>query len=68
MTTTRPRGGTAWTFFSLTFLFSWGLWAPAALRHQKPGMLALVGGGFGPTLMGLLCTYLFLEGAFRIGC
>lgn len=60
-----PRSARAaravWVFFLLTFAFSWGFWGPPALGGRKPGLLELMAGGSGPTLMGILGAFLFLD-------
>ena len=50
-----------WYFFGITFLLTWIFWIPLALSSQEvmggPLMLALVLGGFGPSIAGVIMTY-----------
>ncbi|WP_177209076.1 CPBP family intramembrane glutamic endopeptidase [Natronobacterium haloterrestre] len=44
----------ALSFVAVTYLFSWGIWIPAAVTISEPGMLfgAFVVGAFGPAIAG----------------
>lgn len=51
-----------WMFFLLTFVFSWVFWSIAVIMNQPytsfPTILLYALGGFGPSLIGILLTYL----------
>ena len=50
-----------WIFFALTYFLTWVFWVPLALSGQDvrvgPLMIALVLGGFGPSIAGIIMTY-----------
>jgi len=50
-----------WFFFALTYFLTWIFWIPLALSGQDvmngPLMIALVLGGFGPSIAGIIMTY-----------
>lgn len=50
-----------WIFFALTYILTWIFWIPLALSGQDvmagPLMIALVIGGFGPSIAGIIMTY-----------
>ncbi|MFC1922696.1 type II CAAX prenyl endopeptidase Rce1 family protein [Chloroflexota bacterium] len=50
-----------WIFFALTYFLTWIFWIPLALSGQDvmngPLMIALVLGGFGPSIAGIVMTY-----------
>jgi membrane protease YdiL (CAAX protease family) len=50
-----------WIFFALTYILTWIFWIPLALSGQDvmagPLMIALVLGGFGPSIAGIIMTY-----------
>ena len=50
-----------WIFFTLTYILTWVFWVPLALSGQDvrvgPLMIALVLGGFGPSIAGIIMTY-----------
>ncbi len=60
-TTARTKKRTIWIFFSLTYFITWIFWIPLALSGQDvmagPLMIALVLGGFGPSIAGIIMTY-----------
>lgn len=49
-------------FFALAFAFSWALWVPSAVSGENvntfPWIIAYTLSGFGPSLAGILMTYL----------
>lgn len=50
-----------WIFFALTYFLTWIYWIPLAASGQDvmagPLMIALVLGGFGPSIAGIIMTY-----------
>ncbi len=54
-----------WLFFILTFGLTWLFWIPLALSGRKAGLPALAIGGFSPTLIGIVMTYLTQSSAGR---
>ncbi len=60
-TTARTKKRTIWIFFTLTYFITWIFWIPLALSGQDvmagPLMIALVLGGFGPSIAGIIMTY-----------
>jgi len=50
-----------WQFFALTFVITWAFWIPLALSGQDvmagPMMIALLVGGFGPSIAGIVMVY-----------
>lgn len=50
-----------WIFFALTYFLTWIFWIPLALSGQDvmagPLMIALLLGGFGPSIAGIIMTY-----------
>jgi len=59
--TARIRKRDIWIFFALTYILTWIFWIPLALSGQDvmagPLMIALVLGGFGPSIAGIIMTY-----------
>ncbi len=53
---------THWFFFLLTFVFSWFFWSIAILLNQVftyfPTIIFYALGGFGPSIIGIILTYL----------
>jgi membrane protease YdiL (CAAX protease family) len=51
-----------WLFFLLTFIFSWLFWGIAILLNQVftyfPTIIFYILGGFGPSIIGIILTYL----------
>jgi len=51
-----------WMFFLFTFVFSWSFWSIAIILNQPytyfPTIMLFALGGFGPSLIGILLTYL----------
>jgi membrane protease YdiL (CAAX protease family) len=60
-TTAGTKKRTVWIFFALTYFLTWVFWIPLALSGQDvmagPLMIALVLGGFGPSIAGIIMTY-----------
>ena len=58
---TSGRGPSPWFFFALTFALTWIFWVPLALSGQNvlegPLMIALLLGGFGPSIAGIIMVY-----------
>ena len=55
------KGPSPWFFFALTFALTWIFWVPLALSGQNvlegPLMIALLLGGFGPSVAGIIMVY-----------
>ena len=60
-TTAGTKKRTIWIFFALTYFLTWIFWIPLALSGQDvmagPLMIALLLGGFGPSIAGIIMTY-----------
>ena len=58
---TAGKGPSPWVFFALTFALTWIFWLPLALSGQNvvegPLMIALLLGGFGPSVAGIIMVY-----------
>lgn len=56
-----PPQSRLWQFFALTFAITWAFWIPLALTGQDvmagPMMIALLVGGFGPSIAGIVMVY-----------
>jgi membrane protease YdiL (CAAX protease family) len=56
-----PPQSRLWQFFLLTFVITWVFWIPLALAGQDvmagPMMIALIVGGFGPSIAGIVMVY-----------
>jgi hypothetical protein len=57
----RTKKRDIWIFFALTYFLTWIFWIPLALSGQDvmtgPLMIALLLGGFGPSIAGIIMTY-----------
>ena len=58
---TSAKRTSPWPFFALTFVLTWIFWIPLALTGQNvmggPLMIALLVGGFGPSIVGIIMVY-----------
>ena len=61
LTTAGTKRRNVWIFFGLTYLLTWIFWIPLAVSGQDVMagslMIALVLGGFGPSIAGVIMTY-----------
>lgn len=60
-TRTEELIGSPGLFFGLVYLYSWTFWIPAAISGQEwtrfPALLLFILGGIGPSLVGIVLTY-----------
>jgi len=54
-----------WTFFVLTYVFSWVFWIPIAVSGKEVSLGLIVIGAFTPSVFGTLMTYRTLDKAGR---